>query len=73
MFEYKLLRKANRMRLTVARLKCDGLFLWDCMKSKMYQTGKLEMRQQLLGCINEAAATIRNEMEIHQNIRCSIE
>jgi hypothetical protein len=46
-------------------------FLWGCIKSKVHHTGKLETRQQLLECINEAAAAIRNEMP--QNIRCSTE
>jgi hypothetical protein len=38
------------------------------MKSKMYHTGKLETRQQLLECINEATTAIRNEMETHLNM-----
>jgi len=42
------------------------------MTSKVYHTGKRETRQQLQR-INEAAMGIRNKIEMHQNIRRSME
>lgn len=54
--EFKLSRKVDSTRWAVAvtvasyitTFDLAGLFLWYCIKCKVYDTGKLEMRQQLL-------------------------
>jgi hypothetical protein len=46
--------------------------LWGCVKSKVYVTGKPNIRQQSLQNINGAAA-VRHEMKMQQNVRHLVE
>jgi hypothetical protein len=39
-------------------------FLWDCMKLRVYHSGKPEARHQLVWVINEAAVGIRNKLDV---------
>jgi len=75
-FEWKLSTEVGRIRWTncMASGSPDLIplhfCLWGYMKSKMYHTGKLETRQQLLQHINENHCCSK---KMHQNNRCSVE
>jgi hypothetical protein len=41
-------------------------FLWCCLRSVVYHSGKLETQQQLEQAVNEAAVVIGNELDDRQ-------
>jgi hypothetical protein len=48
-------------------------FLWGSMKYKVGHTSMVETRQQLLEGIEKTTAAVRNETQMHQHMRCSME